>query len=265
VGRKKKRAVLAGANGGSAETQFERDLEVFRTEVESALQFFYGFLAVHASAADSPHVHRLLNTAPLFWNSTLGALQTASFVVLGRIFDQNSVHNIGNLLALAENNPSIFSKVALGNRKLASAANAQSWLADYLKSAYVPKGADFRRLRGYVSKHRKIYLTKYQDLRHKVFAHKEITDATQVSALFARTNIREMQRMLLFCLSLSDALWELFVNGKKPVLRSRKISVDRIRKRAAANGRSNAVHERVVEEADAFLQTAARNTKQLRK
>src|SRR5690348_2068181 len=192
MGRKKK-VLLAGTNQVSAETQFERELDVFRTEVESALQFFYGYLAVHASAGKIAAVHRLLNTAPLFWNSTLGALQTASLVVLGRIFDQTSVHNIGELLTLAENNPSIFSKAALGRRKLASAANAQSWLTDYLENAYIPKRADFRRLRGYMSKHRKIYVTKYRDLRHKVFAHKEITDATQVSTLFARTNIREMQ------------------------------------------------------------------------
>jgi hypothetical protein len=116
-----------------------------------------------------------------------------------------------------------------------------------------------------VSKHRKTYLAKYRDLRHKVFAHKEITDATQISALFARTNIREMQRMLLFCLSLYDALWQLFVNGKKPVLRSRKISVDRIRKRGYRQGRSNAVHERIVEEAQAFLEAAAKVHTQLRK
>jgi AbiU2 len=233
--------------------------------VEIALQFFYGFLAIHACAADTPSVHRLLNTAPLFWNSTLGALQTSTFVVLGRIFDQSSPHNIGILLALAENNPSIFSKAALKRRKLASAANAPSWIAEYMDTAHVPKPADFRRLRGYASKHRKTYLAKYQDLRHKVFAHKEITDATQISALFARTNIREMQRMLLFCLSLYDALWQLFVNGKKPVLRSRKISVDRIRERGVVHGRSNAVHERIVEEAEAFLKAAATVNIQLRK
>ena len=134
-----------------------------------------------------------------------------------------------------------------------------------MATVYDPRPADFRRLRGYVSKHRKTYLAKYQDLRHKVFAHREITDATQISALFARTNIREMQRMLLFCLSLYDALWQLFVNGKKPVLRSRKISVDRIRKRGVRHGRSNAVHERIVEEAQAFLEAAAKVNMQLRK
>jgi hypothetical protein len=64
--------------------------------------------------------------------------------------------------------------------------------------------------------------------------------------------------MLLFCLSLYDALWQLFVNGKKPVLRSRTISVDRIRKRGVMHGRNNAVHERIVEEAEAFLKAASK-------
>jgi len=110
VGRKNKKRVLSGLSPVAAEAKFEHDLEVFRTEVETALQFYYGFLAVHACAADTRAVHRLLNTAPLFWNSTLGALQTASFVVLGRIFDHKSPYNIGRLLDLAENNPSIFAK-----------------------------------------------------------------------------------------------------------------------------------------------------------
>ena len=70
--RSKKSRTAAAAGRGAPEVQFEQELEVFRTEVETALQFFYGFLAIHACAGDTPTVHRLLNTAPLFWNSTLG-------------------------------------------------------------------------------------------------------------------------------------------------------------------------------------------------
>src|SRR5664280_2557396 len=51
---------------------------------------------------------------------------------------------IGNLLALAENNPSIFSKVALGRRKLKSAANTKSWLADYLNAIRKIPGGEER-------------------------------------------------------------------------------------------------------------------------
>jgi hypothetical protein len=45
--------------------QFERELEVFRTEVEAGTQFFYAYLAVHAVAADRKPVYALLNRAPL--------------------------------------------------------------------------------------------------------------------------------------------------------------------------------------------------------
>jgi hypothetical protein len=58
----------------AADVQFERELEVFRTEVETAVQFFYAFLAIHASAGAKKPVYRLLNTVPLFWNTILGGL-----------------------------------------------------------------------------------------------------------------------------------------------------------------------------------------------
>jgi len=75
----------------SLDKKFALELEVFRTEVEAVTQFLYAFLAVHAVAADDKSVHKLLNKAPLFWNTNLGALQTAAFITLGRIFDQKSL------------------------------------------------------------------------------------------------------------------------------------------------------------------------------
>jgi hypothetical protein len=253
--RKIKRGLIG--SGVFAETQFERELDVFRTEVETTVQYFYGYLAIHAAAGEARVVHHLLNSAPLFWNTNLGALQTATFVTLGRIFDQNSAHNVSRLLRIAQDNPGIFSKAALGRRKLGTNATPPSWLSDYLKDAHVPTAADFQRLQRYVSKQRKIYTAKYQPLRHKVFAHREISDAAAVSALFAQTNIREMQRMLGLLMSLYEALWQLFVNGRKPVLRARRYSVKQMRKRPSKNVGGSAVHERIVHEAGQFLSAAA--------
>jgi hypothetical protein len=71
-------------NLASVEAEFERELEVFRTEAEGAAQFFYAYLAIHAAAGAKKPVYRLLNTAPLFWNTILGGLQTSAFVTLGR-------------------------------------------------------------------------------------------------------------------------------------------------------------------------------------
>jgi hypothetical protein len=99
------------------EQEFENELEIFRTETQTAVQFFYAYLTIHAVARDRPTVHRLLNQAPLFWNTNLGALQTGSFIVLGRIFDQTSRHNVDHLLKIGQTNLGIFNKAALGARK----------------------------------------------------------------------------------------------------------------------------------------------------
>src|SRR5262245_27650057 len=95
MGRRKSRNVGRGASV-NAEKEFERELAVFRTEADAAAQFFYAWLAIHAAAADDQEIVRLLNGAALFWNTNLGALQTATFVTLGRIFDNNSTHNLGS-------------------------------------------------------------------------------------------------------------------------------------------------------------------------
>ena len=257
MARRRRRHVAANRSTAAADVQFERELEVFRTEAENAAQFFYAYLAIHALAGAEKAVYRLLNTAPLFWNTILGWLQTGAFVVLGRIFDQDSAHNVGRLLRLAQDNPQIFSKAALARRRQVPGKAPPEWLDDYLKHVYAPKPADFRRLRGYVSKQRKIYLEKYQPVRHQVFAHKGLSDAAQESALFAKTNIREMQRMLVFLMSLYNALWQLFVNGHRPVLRPYRYSVKGMRDRAAQNARGGSVHERLVHEIEHFLKVAS--------
>ena len=238
------------------EQLFKNELEILRTEVQTAIQFFYAYLTIHAVARDDRAVFLLLNRAPLFWNTNLGALQTGTFIVLGRIFDQQSKHNVDRLVKIAQCNPAIFSKAALGARKRAADQGAVAYIDRYLQDVYVPKPADFRHFRALVRKHRGTYEAKYRDLRHKIFAHKEVSDPTGVTALFAKTNVRELQRTLIFLLSLYDALWSLFVNGQRPVLRSRRYSVQRIRKKPS-QGRGSSLQERLIREIEQFLRATA--------
>ncbi len=241
----------------AAARQFEQELEVFREEAQAATQFFYAYLAVHAVAADHKPVYLLLKTAPLFWNTNLGALQTATFIALGRVFDQSLNHNLDRLLRIAQDNPTIFSKAALGARRQGDRSSPPEWLADYVRDAYVPVAVDFRRLRAHVCKHRKVYESKYRDLRRKFFAHRELSDRSEIDALFGKTNIRELQRMLAFLGSLYEALWQLFFNGRKPVLRPQRYSVKRMRHIPSPARRSTAVQERITHEAEQFLRNAA--------
>jgi hypothetical protein len=126
LARRKERQAAVIHSTIALDQQFEHELEVFRTESETAAQFFYAFLAIHASAGPDKSVHRLLNTAPLFWNTVLGGLQAAAFVAMGRVFDQKSTHNVDRLLKLAQDNPQIFSKAALARRKQGTASAPQS-------------------------------------------------------------------------------------------------------------------------------------------
>ncbi|MGI8427393.1 MAG: hypothetical protein ACR2M4_12565 [Actinomycetota bacterium] len=176
----------------SPEVEFESELEVFRREAESAVQFFYAWRTVNEVAAKNDAVVTTLNKAPLFWNTTLDALQTAAFIALGRVFDQEQdTHNIDRVLRIAQRNPLIFSLEALAERKRRASPNAHEWLDEYLQGAYVPTADDFRRLRKHVAARRKVYTECFRPLRHKVFAHKQIFKQNEAHALFANAKIKE--------------------------------------------------------------------------
>ena len=86
----------------------------------------------------------------------MGSLQTSFFMVLGRIFDQDSKHNIDKLVKTAQENREIFSKGALAKRKTEQSNNADEWIDDYLKSVYEPTAKDFRELRKKVKEFREV-------------------------------------------------------------------------------------------------------------
>ena len=240
---------------------FANELEIFRTEAESAIQFFYSFLSIHAVAGEHKKVHLLLNTAPLFWNTTLGALQTSTFIALGRVFDQNSKHNIDRLIKIAQSNMDIFSKESLAGRKRRGSNNADEWLDEYLRDVYVPNADDFRRLRRHIAKRRKIYESNYRNIRHEIFAHKVISEKGEMQALFGKTNIRELQKLLIFLRRLHEALWQLFHNGRKPTLQPARYSVKSIRQQPSPQHRGQGLQERLTHEIEAFL-TATANRSQ---
>lgn len=236
------------------EEKFERELEVFRTEVEFAIQFLYTFLTIKSVLSKNKQALKTVNITPLFWKTNVGALQTSFFIVLGRIFYQKSEHNIDRLIGVAQDHSDIFSAKALEVRKRAMSTNADEWISDYMKDVYVPTVDDFRRLRKYIRKYRKIYENTYKDIRHKIYAHKELTNESDINKLYARTNIREMQKLLIFLKRVYEALWELFHNGSKPILRAMKYSVRSIMKNVQApEWQSVYVQEQIVHEVQKFF------------
>jgi AbiU2 len=236
----------------SPAADFETQLELFRTEAESAIQFFYAWDAVHTVAAKDKAVFRLLNQAPLFWNTNL--------VALGRVFDPNPKnHSITRLLLVAQANLDIFSKDSLAARKRKSSANADEWLPEYMQTAYEPNSDDFKRLKRHVSNRRKIYEANYRPLRHKVFAHRGVATRVEVGELFAKTNIREMQQLVVFLGRFHEVLWQLYFNGRKPMLTPTRFSVKRMLEQPSPNAKQRNLQERLVHETQVFLAAHAKD------
>ena len=234
--------------------EFKRELEVFRIESDAAVQFFYAWQTVNAVAGSDRSIRHALNKAPLFWNTSLGALQAATLVTLGRMFDPDPAnHSVTRLLSIAHGNLGIFSKEALAERKRELSANADQWLEEYLKAVYVPTGNEFRLLKRYVAVRRRIYEENYRPLRHKLFAHRSAADRTEIAALFAKTNIRELQQLLVFLRRLHEALWQLFNNGNKPTLRPARYSVNRMREQPSPGRRQLELQEQLTHETEQLV------------
>lgn len=210
----------------SPEERFVRELEHLRRDSDAAAQFLYAWLAFHAYARGSRPTIMAINRNALFWNTNLGALQTALFISLGRIFDKDPrSHCINRLLREASQNPKIFSKALLAARKRRQSPGA-SWVRSYVKEAYVPTTNDFRRLSRYVANKRKIYEKAYEDIRHKVFAHSGVGSSEKKDALFSRTQLGELQRLVLSLRAFHETMWQLYFNGSKPTIRVGKYSIN---------------------------------------
>ena len=238
------------------EAEFKRELHIFGMEGEAALQFFYAEQTVRAVAASDRSVLRALNNTPLFWNTSRDAHQTAALVTLGRVFDPKPTnHSVTRLLSIAHSNLHIFSKQTLAARMREMSATVDEWLQEFVDAAYEPTSEDFRRLKGYVATRRRTYEAHYRPLRHNVFAHRGVMNRAEVGALFEKTNIHELQRLLVFLPRLREALWQLFYNGRKPTLRPARFSVKEMREQPSPQRERHKLQEQLIHETERLLKS----------
>src|ERR1700746_1073676 len=116
-------------------TNFPEELEIFRTEEESAQQAFFAHLSVRSRAATDHGVLANMNNTPLFWRTTHHAMLVAALMALGRIFDQDpkSDHNIDKLMRVTSDSLHLFTKAALRERRIAegmSSIDAEKYVND---------------------------------------------------------------------------------------------------------------------------------------
>ena len=196
------------------QTAFEEELEIFRTEEEVAQQYFFAYLSVRNLAAKNQNVLKAMNRTPLFWITTHHAMLLSAFIALGRIFDQKSKHNIDILISTAAKDLTVFGRTALAARKQVAGLTAQE-AADYVADNYELTAIDLRALRKDIKRWRRTYQERYEDVRHKVFAHKEVADTDDANQLLAKTSVDEMKALFGFLSALYSARWQQFHNGLK--------------------------------------------------
>jgi hypothetical protein len=202
-----------------AATEFERELEIFRTDEEAAQQAFFCWLSFRNLLARDKEVHRAVNVTPLFWRTTHHGMLLSAFITLGRTFDQDSHHNLDRLVDIFARDVPAFSKDALRRRKelVISADDA----ARYVEDKHELTSEDVRLIKKQIGVRRRIYQERYRAVRDQ-FAHHGLPDLGQRDELFAKTNIDEMKDLFGFLHALHDALWEAFQNGFAPVVNTYK-------------------------------------------
>lgn len=185
----------------------------------------------------------------------MSALQLSAMITLGRIFDPNPEnHSVSRLLSLAQRNLQIFSKAALAARKRAESPNADDFLEEYLKGVYEPEPRDIQRLKSLVASRRRTYEANYKAVRHQVFAHRSVSDRAEIEALFAKTNVSELQKLFTFLARLHEVLWQLFHNGRRPVFRPERYSAKHILAQPSPIHKQPNTQERIAHEAKQVLE-----------
>lgn len=199
------------------EAHFLKELNIFLNEVRSAQRFLYAELSILQVAGNRKKTLDALNYNGIFWKTVLGALQHATFITLGRIFDgKYGKYKLETLIAHIEQNPHIFSKETFRQRWIRERGE-DSLLPHYIETVYDPKPKDFKSLRRFVEGLKKEYENLYEMVRHQ-FGHKFLVEEKETNAHFNKVNIRRLEK---FCVTLDGiyhSLWNAFHNGRGPFL-----------------------------------------------
>lgn len=209
------------------EEQFEFELEHFRNEVSNSI-CLYCVPRATAYAAEDRAVRRALNETALLWNLSATAHQQALFVTLGRIFDQSTPHNIDRVVGFGARHLEIFSRAALAVRKRAGSTEEPEWLEAYLAEAFEPTVDDFRVLRRAVNEQRVVYQERFDPIRDRYIAHREVARPEAIADLFSQAEIAALEELLSTLRAIHDALQNLYLNGTRMELRRRPLEIERL-------------------------------------
>lgn len=190
-------------------------LNTFHNEFIIACRSFYGLINIKNVASTDKEIRLALKRNTISWGIILHSLQITFFVTLGRIFDKDpKSFSVYTLIDTCIDNINQFSKEKLRERKRKEwDKDNLSWVDEYIENSYEPSKDDFLIIKEEISKNKVIYENNYKKIRHKIFAHKDLKYIKNTDILFNKTNIKEIECLLLFLYQVERIIWHLFNNG----------------------------------------------------
>jgi len=198
---------------------YDRYYNEFENELHRTVTSFLFWKCLNDRPHGDKSVLAALNKTPTSWLTARHALHVTFFITLGRIFDKRKdAFTVITLLKYCENNIEIFSKNNLRERKLADFRDEPDGLDDYISNAYEPTKKDFEGLISQTETYKELFNDIYQPIRHKLIAHKSKSHLDKADELYKQTRIDDVNQILEFLNSIKEALFYLYMNGRKPDL-----------------------------------------------
>jgi hypothetical protein len=161
------------------EQVFLQRLEAFQRDARAAARYAYAGSSINFIANQTRELIPILDRDAGFWNTVLGAMQTASIVALGRIYDtRRDVLSAEHLMRHVATYPGIFSRASLAARKG----------AEFAASAFEPRAADLQPMRDALDHHTVLYESTVGPIRHKVFAPAYVFSSLSMELKASRRN-----------------------------------------------------------------------------
>ena len=132
--------------------------------------------------------------------------------------DTNKNITLQSVVAFArKHGATLFSREALRNRK------EREGLSSIVARRYASEAFEFQtesldKIEDELGQAQTLYEQQIEALRHKAFAHRAILSPGDRQELFRPIRVRELEHLLIFPLRCERALFDLFHNGRRPVL-----------------------------------------------
>lgn len=212
------------ATAAMPEAEYWRIYHLIRGEVEAAIKSNHAYLTTNNVFFDDEQIREKMIQFPDFWALHRYSLETTFFIVSGRIFDNRTdSHSIQKLVDITIANPVLFSKEALWqrkreNNKIYGKDPDPDWLPEFLKHAWEPTVTDLEVFRTELAPHVDQFRIIYRPIRHRFYAHKSTESEAAISALFSKTLIGDVNRVLGFLYTLLWCINDMAWNGHRPNL-----------------------------------------------